>query len=201
MLTYLNDWSLGMDDDSTGARTAPAAPPPAGGDDDLLFIRTPEEFTSAFLAGWIVDARSGGLVRGRLHEEGHVPMIQHTGPLGAFEYMGVMEGGEYILSTDATATHFDRLVEINNDKTPCDTPLPDAPPGRVIDVSAEPHDKVLLIDRQFIINRVSTRKYLAELVALNAPHSYFRGQFFQDDVIDYLNTHPELGDGPPASAG
>ncbi len=200
MLKCLNDWSVGMDDDQTGTGTEPAAPPPVAAD-DLLFIRTPEEFTSAFLAGWIVDARSGGLVRGRLHEEGHISMIQHAEPLGTFEFMGVMEGGEYILSTDATAAHFDRLMEINSDKTPCDTPLPEAPPGRVIDVSAEPHDKMLMIDRQFIINRVSTRRHLAELVALNDPHSYYRGQFFDDNVVAYLNDHPELGDGPPTSGG
>ena len=117
-----------MDDEPIGAGADPASQETA--DSDKFFIRSPEEFTAAFLAGWIVDARSGGLVRGRLHEEGHVPMLQHAGPLGTFEYMGVMEGGEYILSTDATAAHFDRLNEINSDKTPCDTPLPAAPPGR-----------------------------------------------------------------------
>ncbi|PAM73197.1 hypothetical protein CEK00_04940 [Stenotrophomonas maltophilia] len=190
-----------MGDESIGGGTDPAEQQSAEGEADTHFLRSPEEFTSAFLAGWIVDARSGGLVRGRLHEEGHVPMLQHVGPLGTFTYMGVMEGGEYILSADATVAHFDRLTEINNDKTPCDTPLPAAPPGRVIDASAEPHDKILIIERQYIINRNSTRRYLDELVALNEPHSYYRGQFFSDDVVSYLNDHPELGDGPPPDGG
>ncbi|HEL5401689.1 hypothetical protein IMCGPPIG_01866 [Stenotrophomonas maltophilia] len=185
-----------MNDESKGTDAGSASQTDADADRDTLFIRSPEDFTSDFLSGWIVDGRSGGLVRGRLHEEGHVSMIEHVGPLGTFEFRGVMEGGEYIMSTDATAAHFDRLVQINSDKTPCDIPLPDAPPGRVIDVAAEPHDKLLLIQRQFIINRVSTRRHLSELVALNASHTYYRGQFFSDDVVTYLNDHPELGDGP-----
>ncbi|HHA2408880.1 TPA: hypothetical protein ACOD9W_004493, partial [Stenotrophomonas maltophilia] len=190
ILSNLNDRSIGMDGDSIDPGNGAAPQKNYPDEEDMLFIRSPEEFTSLLLAGWIVDARSGGLVRGRLHEEGHIPMVQHVGPLGTFRFMGFMEGGEYILSTDATAAHRGRLIEINSDKAPCDTPLPEPPPGRVIDASAEPHDRVLLIEHQFIVNRVSTRRHLAELVALNAPHRYYRGQYLSDEVVDYLNSHP-----------
>ncbi len=53
----------------------------------------------------------------------------------------------------------------------------------MIDAAAEPHDKILLIYQQFIINRASTRKYFDELVELNAPHPFYAGRVFNDDEI------------------
>lgn len=158
-----------------------------------IIIWSPEDFATAFVNGWVVDGRSGGLVRGRSHEQGHIVMISPSSPLGRYELVGLMEGGEYLMSTDATAIHQERLKEINGDNTPCDTPLPAAPAGRVLDVTAEPHDKLLVIERQFIINCNSTRRHLDELLALNAPHVHNRGQFFTDAIVRHLGSHPELG--------
>ena len=77
-----------------------------------------EQLASLILNGWLVDGRSGGLVRGRLHSEGHILMVQPSRTPGAYQFVGYMEGGEYLMSVGATATHFHRLEEINSDKTP-----------------------------------------------------------------------------------
>lgn len=158
-------------------------------------IESPEHLAAALVNGWIIDARNGGLVRGRLHEEGHIVMIQPSSPLGTYEFVGVMEGGEYLMSVSATKLHCARLEEINADNGPCDTALPDAILGRVVDARAEPHDKLLIISHQFIVNRRSTRRHLSELIMLNEPFIECSGQFFQQEIIEYLESHPELGDG------
>jgi hypothetical protein len=153
-----------------------------------FLINSPDYFAAAFVNGWIVDGRGGGLVQGRLHSEGNIVMISPTGPLGCYELVGHMEGGEYLMSMAATELHRDRLTAINADKSPCDVEIPDPPPGRTLFTHAEPHDKLLVISRQFIINRVSTRRCFAELVALNAAYGHFTGQFFTNADIEVLKT-------------
>jgi len=148
-----------------------------------LLIESSESLARLFVNGWIVDGRSGGLVRGRLHSEGHILLIQPTEILGGYEFVGYMEGGEYLMSVDATENHFGRLEEINRDKGEGESKLPSSLTGRVIDTSAEPHDKLLLIHRQYIINRSSTAKHLEELVALNEPHPFYAGRIFTDSEI------------------
>ena len=90
------------------------------------------------------------------------------------------------MSTAATAIHFERLQKLNSDNAPVDHELAAALPGRVIDTHAEPHDKLLLIQRQFIINRNATLRHFDELVALNAPHAFYNGRIFTDEEIGYM---------------
>ena len=155
-----------------------------------LLIESPEVLAKFLVNGWIIDGRSGGLVRGRLHTEGHILMIQPTQVLGGYEFVGYMEGGEYLMSIDATATHFERLNEINTDKGEDEAKLPSSLPGRIIDTSAEPHDKLLLIYKQFIINRSSTSKHFEELVALNDPHPFYAGRIFTDEELTVIRSLP-----------
>lgn len=168
------------------AQTGPGGSP--------IIIGSPEELAEAVVNGWILDARSGGIVRGRGHHQGHIVLISPSSPLGVYELSGLMEGDEYLMSVTATRTHYGRLVEINSDLGSCDHALPTIIPGRVIDARAEPHDKLLLIGRQFIINRRSTRRHLAELITLNSHYPECSGQFLPDETIAYL----ELGDGAEA---
>ncbi|WP_146098031.1 hypothetical protein [Xanthomonas arboricola] len=166
----------------------PADEPVTGPGGHPILLHTPEDFASAFVNGWVVDGRSGGLIQGRLHSEGHVLMISPSSPLGTYEFMGYMEGGEYLMSVEATEKHRLRIEEINNDKSDDGAQLPDPPLGRTIFMHADPHDKLLVIGQQFIVNRVSTRNHFAELVALNAPHVYYNGQFLPDDIVEEINT-------------
>ncbi len=159
-------------------------------DQGRFLIDSPESLAKCIVNGWIVDGRSGGLVRGRLHSEGHILMIQPTDVLGGYEYVGYMEGGEYLMSVEATAVHFERLQEINSDKEPTEIQLPESVAGRVVDTRAEPHDKLLLITRQYIINRNSTRKYFHELESLNAPHPFYNGYIFTDEELNFIRAFP-----------
>lgn len=148
-----------------------------------VFTLTPEQFISYFINGWIVDGRDGGLIVGRQHEDGHVLMFQATHESGSFEHMGFVEGGEYLMSTHATALHRERLEEINSDKSTCDLAINVTTESQLINTRAEPHDKFLIIERQFIINPNATKRHFAELEQLNNPHRYHRGQILSDEVI------------------
>lgn len=151
-----------------------------------LLIDSSDTLARFIVNGWVVDGRSGGLVRGRLHSEGHILMIQPTNVLGGYEFIGYMEGGEYLMSVDATKNHFSRLDEINSDKTPAEDELPAFVAGRVIDTHAEPHDRLLIVSQQYIINRNATRRYFRELETLNAPHLFHNGRVFDEDELEII---------------
>jgi hypothetical protein len=120
-------------------------------------------------------------------------MISASSPAGVYEFVGLMEGGEYLMSVGATAAHSERLAEINADCHPGPPSLPGLIAGRILDVSAEPHDKLLVIEKQYIISRNATCRHLDELIALNAPHGHRVGQFFDQETVEYMHAHPELG--------
>ena len=152
-----------------------------------VLIEGPKALAKLVVNGWIVDGRSGGIVRGRLHTDGHILMIQPNETLGAYEFIGYMEGGEYLMSTTATAVHMKRLNEINNDNGEAGASLPQSLKGRVIDTAAEPHDKLLIVHRQFVINRSSTIKHFDELVTLNAEYPFYSGRIFNDEELTAIN--------------
>ena len=54
---------------------------PAPDTDPVLLIESTDQLARLVVNGWIVDGRSGGIVRGRLHSEGQILMIQPTGTL------------------------------------------------------------------------------------------------------------------------
>lgn len=150
--------------------------------DEEIFSLNQEQFIQCFLNGWIVDGRDGGLIIGRRHQEGHITMIQATNA-GEFQHIGFVEGGEYIMSPAATKAHFARLEEINSDKSPCAEEICVSVDSQIINTRAEPHDKFLVIQQQFIININATKRHFRELEELNKNHRYYHGRIFSDEII------------------
>lgn len=71
-----------------------------------LFI-TKQEFEQFSSQGLVVDARRGGLVIGRSHDEGNIYMIQQY--LTGYRVINHMEGGEYVICHEAIMKHKDRI--------------------------------------------------------------------------------------------
>lgn len=151
-----------------------------------LFTLSQDEFVRCFVNGWIVDGRDGGLIVGRRHVEGHILMFQGTDELGVFEHAGFVEGGEYLMSTEATELHFKRLQEINADKSPCDSEITITTDSQLINTRAEPHDKFLVIHRQFVININATKRHFSELEELNRHHRHHNGRILSDEFIELI---------------
>lgn len=151
-------------------------------------IITPNAFYKLFINGWIVDGRNGGLIRGRLHNEGHILLIEPTDKLAEFRFIGVAEGNEYIMNSLATEKHFERISEINSyppaELTPINQKITEN--TRIINTQAEPHDKLLIVHRQFIINRKSTAHYFEELEKLNAEFDFYHGIGLPDKLTEEL---------------
>lgn len=147
------------------------------------------ELADALLRGWVVDGRQGGLIVGRRHSEGHIVMIQ---PLenGDCIFAGLVEGGEYLLSPEATSRHLERLKEINSDTSDCINEPSLSRHSRLLSTSAEPHDKLLLIAHQMIVNINATNRYFQELESLNLKTSFALSQWLPNDFIEHLKSNP-----------
>ncbi|WP_434723025.1 hypothetical protein [Mesorhizobium sp. RIZ17] len=91
---------------------------------------------------------------------------------GIFELTGLMHGGEFIVSREATAKHLPTLETINSEKGVAaaeDVPLRYSPIASVINTNLMPAGGALWIDPgQFIINGFATAKHLETLEKLNA---------------------------------
>lgn len=133
-----------------------------------LFI-TKQEFEQFFSQGLVVDARRGGLVIGRSHDEGNIYMIQQY--LTGYRVINYMEGGEYVICHEAIMKHKDRIEYINSLQMTCKIVDIDILRHTPLLVTAQPgpHDKFLLFDvrRQFVVNKGSTCYFLEELNRLN----------------------------------
>lgn len=152
------------------------------------WLLLPEEFHFMFLNGWIVDARAGGLIVGRRHEEGHILMFRPTENLGEYIFAGLVEGGEFIAGVQATAAHHEELEAINNDSAECSAAPELDIDSRIINTRAEPHDKFLIIDAQYIINRNATSRYHRELQRINNLHPNHYGRILEDEAIQALQS-------------
>jgi hypothetical protein len=129
------------------------------------------DFLRAFFKGRIIDVRAGGLVLGRNHNEDDIKMVNMPAN-GVFQLCGVMMGGEYILSKEATAKHMDRLNEINAFSKDSEfTPLVSVPiteKARVFNTNGIKGRMWVYVDSgQFIVNRAATATYYQELEELN----------------------------------
>lgn len=143
-------------------------------------------FLRAFVNGWVVDGRAGGLITGRSHADGHIVMLQPTSELGEYEMLGLIEGGEYVLCPEASEAHYDRIEEINADNGKC-APHQIRTPSRIIHTSAEPHDKFLIIQKgQWIVNINSTNRHFEEIDRINSEYNHFSGRVLHDEEIDAL---------------
>lgn len=154
---------------------------------DEAYKWSADDFLRAFVNGWVVDGRAGGLIDGRLHEEGHIVMLQPSSEtLGEFELLGLAEGGEYIISPEASTAYMHRLSSINNDNAPCPA-AQDRKPSRIIHTRAEPHDKFLIIQKgQWIINIESTNRHFDELERINNQFNFHHGRVLTDENIEEL---------------
>jgi hypothetical protein len=127
-----------------------------------------EQFFVELEQGRILDARQGGLVIGRAGAEDDIPMYRHFGK-GIFEVVGLMQGGEFIVSKFATEKHRERLEEINQEKgeSPGNLTIKYSPVTSSINTNL-PQWGGLWISYQFVVNRFATAKWLDELEWLNA---------------------------------
>lgn len=123
-----------------------------------------------FYDGHIIDARAGGLVLGRHHNEDDIPMLAAVAP-GIFQVLGKMQGGEYFVNRAATAKHRERLEEINSHQSSEYIPMQSielSDKSRVFNTNGIRGELALLIDSgSFIINRAATLKFYRELEELN----------------------------------
>ncbi|WP_192362811.1 hypothetical protein [Mesorhizobium mediterraneum] len=117
----------------------------------------------------IADARYGGLVVGREEPVDDIPMYLHVGG-GIFELAGLMHGGEFIVSNQATAKHSKTLEEINSEKGSAgDIPLCYSIRSSVINTNfLPPGGGIWITHGQFIVNAFATAKHLDTLERLNA---------------------------------
>lgn len=128
-----------------------------------------EDFFIELEQGRMLDARPGGLVIGRPGLDDDIPMYPHFGK-GIFEVVGLMQGGEFIVSKFATEQHRSRLEEINQEKgdSLVDLTLKYSPVASIINTNLLPEWGGLWISYQFVVNRFATAKWLDELEWLNA---------------------------------
>jgi len=133
-------------------------------------IISKETFEEMLQCKMIADARNGGLVIGRSHDDGNIYMIQQLYPENEYEYFRCLEGGEYIICHEAYLKYKQTILEINSYKQHGDkVDLYDVCKCNIILTQNEPYDKTLLIDYrgQFIVNKRATSKYLYEIDCIN----------------------------------
>ena len=119
--------------------------------------------------GHIIDGRSGGLVLGRSHNEGHIYIIGIEGD--GFIINSCLEGGEYVMNQNAKAEYEKEIVQINSDTTGSETPISSleiTPFLRVFSCGSVPFDRLLWLEKgQYIINRGATKRHLKRLIELD----------------------------------
>jgi hypothetical protein len=140
-----------------------------------------------FSNGKLLSTHAGGLVVGRRHAEGHVPMFHLSrdgnGMVDGIRCMGVMEGGEFLVNHVAYHARKPRFNAINDAGTRDRAERPEIGEDvrervelnrrvRVFNAHDEPHDRLLLIDQrhQFVVNRRGVLLHLEELFELNEAH-------------------------------
>ncbi|MBW4443306.1 MAG: hypothetical protein KME10_19105 [Plectolyngbya sp. WJT66-NPBG17] len=122
------------------------------------------------MQGSLIDARPGGLILGREHDEDDIPMLAPQA-VGIFQLVGYMQGGEYILNRDAAIEHKEKILEINSYKDKDYTPLRSirlTDTTRILNTNASSGSTALLVEHgQFVVNRAATARYYYELEELN----------------------------------
>jgi hypothetical protein len=127
-----------------------------------------EEFHRLLMAGRIVDGRCGGIILGKMAENG--------GPRGIFkigsDYLiqGQFNGGDFVVNKEAAVPNMGRLNAMNQGRTRKEV-ITEAGPdefGMLIVTTANPDDRLLWLDfGQIVVNRDPAQKHLAELLRLN----------------------------------
>lgn len=139
---------------------------------DFIFppILNKDLFYELLMCGKIIDVRRGGLVIGRSLKEGGIYMIMPIEE-NAFTVVGVMEGNQYILNRKSSVNYRKRLLEINkyiDDVNKSIENLNLSTDCRLFNTYDLVEDKIVLVEQeQFIVNKIATTKYFAELEKLN----------------------------------
>ncbi|PKO69082.1 MAG: hypothetical protein CVU20_12285 [Betaproteobacteria bacterium HGW-Betaproteobacteria-14] len=124
-----------------------------------------------FLEGRLIDARAGGLVLGRDHDEDDIPLLALVAS-GVFQVIALMQGGEFIISREVTERNLPRISEINSYQSGSYAPMEEIPltrDSRVFNCNGTSGDLILLIEKgSYIVNRAATIKFYAELLELNS---------------------------------
>lgn len=117
------------------------------------------------------DARHGGLVLGNRHSKGCIESgIKLVNPISPDTYgLFEMEGGEYLMCSEATKKYKKRLTEINSYKGSYDEISEERIKNlfSVIKPATSMEMLVLSGKEHYIINRNATSKYLEELDEMN----------------------------------
>lgn len=132
-------------------------------------ILSKQEFEHLSKNGKVIDARRGGLVVGRSHDEGNIYMLKQC--IDGYKVINHMEGGEYVVCHEALVAHKDRIIYMNSKQMKCKfvdidvlrhTPL-------LVTTQKGSSDKFLLFDErgQFVVNKGSTCYFLEELNWIN----------------------------------
>lgn len=129
------------------------------------------DFFGALEQREILDARGGGLIIGRDDAEDDIPMFQFIGN-GIFIVVGLMQGGEFIVSAAGTSMFRAELEAINNERGPRVLPLPAlnlSQSSSVLNTNLLSPIRGIWIDArgQFIINRHATAQHLRRLEEIN----------------------------------
>ena len=131
---------------------------------------TAADIYQCFITGIVIDARAGGLVLGRDSNEDDIPLITPVAQ-GIFQVIGLMQGGEYLVNSIATALNKARLAEINSYKSSTYNPMSSinlTDGSRVFNTNGASDNSSLLIDSEsYVINRAATAKHFDELEKLN----------------------------------
>lgn len=121
----------------------------------------------------VIDARRGGLIVGRSHDDGGITVVRANYKDGFPLWAELeMEGMEFLMNPAATEKHRCRLMEINSLNQPTDAS--DDGCNIACDVyNVEGGNAILITNyEQAIINKYATRRYIRELCELNDNPSY-----------------------------
>ena len=129
-----------------------------------------KEFHKLNELGLIIDGMKGGLVLGYSHQKGGVHMIRQKTEI-TFEYVGEMEGWEYLSHFKTASKYGKELVEINEKRKPISkyirTTFKIPETCKIIDTTEKEIAFILVAkEPQFIVNRFATKKYIKEIIEL-----------------------------------
>lgn len=139
----------------------------------VVFPRyTAKEIYLMFYNGKLIDARRGGLVIGRDSSEDDIPLITPVSD-GIFQFVGLMQGGEFIVHQQATLQNKKRIEEINSHRGEGADSLKTLYLNKGTQVYNSHHNNgvvsLLVNNGSFIVNRFATALFYNQLVALNTP--------------------------------
>ena len=128
-----------------------------------------EKFQLLANNGQVTDARKGGLVLGKSHEQGGIYILIKNDS-GGYSVEGEMEGWEYVLSREATKRNSYRIKEINESNELDHSKFKEynIPLGiTILDLRGKIFQLLYFEKGQSIINKMSSKYSLQELEEIN----------------------------------